>query len=181
MLSRVPLFVTLRTVVSRLLCPWILQARTLEWVAMSSSRGSSQTRDRTCISCISCIGRQILYQLGHQRSPLLWVTVCNSLPRWKYEEWETSVSKPQPPADLMLYFAPCFANLRVSLLIFTWKCHMQLKCPKRNLTSHPSTCSFSYNSSLRNDFNVEPRARGSLWGLSSFLFLCTCSLMDSSF
>ena len=28
----------------------ILQARTLEWVAMPSSRGSSQPRDRTCIS-----------------------------------------------------------------------------------------------------------------------------------
>ena len=39
--------------------PWssvtgILQARTLEWVATPSSRGSSQHRDRTHISCISC-------------------------------------------------------------------------------------------------------------------------------
>ena len=33
----------------------ILQARTLEWVAMPSSRGSSWPRDWTCISCISCI------------------------------------------------------------------------------------------------------------------------------
>ena len=40
----------------------ILQARILEWVAMPSSRGSSQPRDRTHISYISCIGRQILYQ-----------------------------------------------------------------------------------------------------------------------
>ena len=31
----------------------ILQARILEWVAISSSRGSSQQRDRTCISCVS--------------------------------------------------------------------------------------------------------------------------------
>ena len=30
----------------------ILQARILEWVAISSSRGSSRSRDRTCISCI---------------------------------------------------------------------------------------------------------------------------------
>ena len=28
----------------------ILQERILEWVAMSSSRGSSQTRDQTCVS-----------------------------------------------------------------------------------------------------------------------------------
>ena len=33
----------------------ILQARILEWVAMPFSRGSSQTRDRTCVSCISCL------------------------------------------------------------------------------------------------------------------------------
>ena len=34
------------------------QATILEWVVISSRRGSSWTRDRTCISCI---GRQILY------------------------------------------------------------------------------------------------------------------------
>ena len=39
----------------------MLQARTLEWVAMPSSRGSSQPRDRTWVSCVSCIGRWILY------------------------------------------------------------------------------------------------------------------------
>ena len=36
----------------------IFQATTLEWVAISYSRGSSQHRDRTHISCI---GRWILY------------------------------------------------------------------------------------------------------------------------
>ena len=39
----------------------ILQARILEWVAMPSFRGSSQPRDETCISYISCIDRQVLY------------------------------------------------------------------------------------------------------------------------
>ena len=38
-----------------------LQARILEWVAMSSSRGSSRPRDRTHTSYVSCIGRQVLY------------------------------------------------------------------------------------------------------------------------
>ena len=38
----------------------ILQARIQEWVAMPFSRGSSQTRNQTCLSCVSCIGRQIL-------------------------------------------------------------------------------------------------------------------------
>ena len=39
----------------------IFQARILEGVSISSSRESSQPRDRTCISYVSCIGRQILY------------------------------------------------------------------------------------------------------------------------
>ena len=39
----------------------ILQARILEWVAMPSSRGSSQPRDQTQLSCIFCIGRLVLY------------------------------------------------------------------------------------------------------------------------
>ena len=43
----------------------ILQARILEWVAISSSRGSSQPRDQTHISCI---GKQILLPLHHLHS-----------------------------------------------------------------------------------------------------------------
>ena len=43
----------------------ILQARMLEWVAISYSRGSSQPRNRTCLSCICFIGRQILYHWQH--------------------------------------------------------------------------------------------------------------------
>ena len=41
----------------------ILQARVLEWVAMPSSRGSFLPRDRTCMSYVSCIGRQVLHHL----------------------------------------------------------------------------------------------------------------------
>ena len=36
-------------------------ARILGWVAISSSRGSSQIRDQTHVACVSCIGKQILY------------------------------------------------------------------------------------------------------------------------
>ena len=38
----------------------ILQARILEWVAISSSRGSSRPTDGTRVSCISVTGRWIL-------------------------------------------------------------------------------------------------------------------------
>ena len=37
------------------------QARTLEWVAISYSRGSFRPRNQTRVSCVSCPGRQILY------------------------------------------------------------------------------------------------------------------------
>ena len=47
----------------------IFQARILEWVAISFSRRSSLPRDRTLVSCLSCIGRWVLYQLRHQGSP----------------------------------------------------------------------------------------------------------------
>ena len=33
--------------------PGILQARILEWIAIPFSRGISQTRDRTLVSCIA--------------------------------------------------------------------------------------------------------------------------------
>ena len=49
----------------------ISQARILEWAAVSSCRGSSSPRDQTCVACISCIGRWILYQLCHLGSPLV--------------------------------------------------------------------------------------------------------------
>ena len=39
----------------------ILQARTLEWVAMPSFREASQPRDETQVSYVSCIGRWVLY------------------------------------------------------------------------------------------------------------------------
>ena len=42
------------------------QARILEWVAISSRRGSSQLRDRTHMSCI---GRWVLYHQHHLGSP----------------------------------------------------------------------------------------------------------------
>ena len=47
----------------------MLQPRILEWVATSFSRGSSQPRDWTCISCI---GRQILYHSSPGK-PSRWV------------------------------------------------------------------------------------------------------------
>ena len=43
-----------------LVCRGVLQAKRVEWVAFPLSRGSSQPRDQTRVSCISYTGRQIL-------------------------------------------------------------------------------------------------------------------------
>ena len=39
----------------------IFQSRIIEWVVISYSKRSFQPRDQTLVSCISCIGGQILY------------------------------------------------------------------------------------------------------------------------
>ena len=59
----------------------ILQARILEWVAMPSSRASTQPRDRTCVSYVSCTGRWVLYHQYHQgctngKEPACPLSVC---------------------------------------------------------------------------------------------------------
>ena len=53
----------------------ILQARILEWVVIPFSRGSSQPRDWTWVSCISCIGSRILYHWASWECPSLALPV----------------------------------------------------------------------------------------------------------
>ena len=68
----------------------ISQARILEWVAISSSRRSSQARDRTWVSCVSYTGRRVLCQratweaqvtLGADHS-LSWELYCTLQAAW---------------------------------------------------------------------------------------------------
>ena len=51
----------------------IIPTGILEWVAVSSSRGSSWCRDWTWVSYVSCIGSQLLYHLCHLGSPMCMV------------------------------------------------------------------------------------------------------------
>ena len=62
----------------------ILQARVLEWIAISSSRGSAQPGDRTHISWVSCIGKQILNHcttwealIGLRGNKGYWIALCD--------------------------------------------------------------------------------------------------------
>ena len=56
------------TVAARLLSPWDFPGENTG-VAIPSSR-SSRPRDRALGSCVSCIGRQILYHQRHSRSAI---------------------------------------------------------------------------------------------------------------
>ena len=49
----------------------ISQARIMEWVAISSSRGSSQPKDWIHISWGSCIAGEFFFTMSHQGSPTL--------------------------------------------------------------------------------------------------------------
>ena len=75
----------------------IFQAQILEWVDMLSSRGSSQPRDlpsfrgsshprdQTCISCISCTGRRILYDWATFKAQWnIWMCLTRPL---GHREW----------------------------------------------------------------------------------------------
>ena len=67
-LSRVQLFATPWIVARQApLSMGILQARILECIAISYSRGIFPTRDGTQVSCISCIGRPIAFTFGQTR------------------------------------------------------------------------------------------------------------------
>ena len=68
----------------------ILQARILEWVSISSSRGFAQPRVQTQVSCISCIGRQVLYHWYHLASPLF--TIPRLYCGWNWIIWWAAVS-----------------------------------------------------------------------------------------
>ena len=45
----------------RLLCPQDFSPKDTDWVVISSTRGSSWSRDQTRVSRVSCFGRWILY------------------------------------------------------------------------------------------------------------------------
>ena len=52
----------------------ILQARILEWVGISFSRGSFQPKDRTLVSCVSCIADSL--PTGPPGKPVYTYTCC---------------------------------------------------------------------------------------------------------
>ena len=52
----------------------IIQARILEWVAISSSRVSFQPRGQTCVSCVSCTAGRFFTTWAAGEAPYLQQT-----------------------------------------------------------------------------------------------------------
>ena len=82
----------------------ILQARILEAVAMPSSRASSQPRDWTRVSYVSCISRRVLYHQCHLGSPRYRLTLGKYNPN-------LPKSQRKDPSQ----------NLRLHLVNFPWR------------------------------------------------------------
>ena len=83
----------------------ISHERMLGWVAISSSRGSSQPRDQTCISCIVrwvpycwATGGRLLATTTH-------INIWFSFPFWSQEIWTP---------DLLCWVGPCYKSWPVS-------------------------------------------------------------------
>ena len=86
----------------------IFLVRMLEWVAISSSRESSWPRNKTCISCVSCTGRQKFFTTTpHGKQILKWSLL--SLPSWV----KLHLLNPMPPS-LLVYFSLFWWNISPS-------------------------------------------------------------------
>ena len=67
----------------------ILQVRLLEWVAISSSRGSSQSMDWTCISYVPCIASGVFITEPLGKAPKgLWKTKNNNGSWQSRDDWK---------------------------------------------------------------------------------------------
>ena len=86
----------------------ILQARILEWVAFLFSRGSSQPRAWTQVSCTAC---GILCQLSHKGSPKILEWVVYPFSRWS--------SQPRNQTQVLLHCRWILYQLSC-LGIFEW-------------------------------------------------------------
>ena len=56
----------------------ISQTRTLEWAAISFSKGTSLPRDQTCISCVSCIADRCHWATWEARAHFTLLQICSA-------------------------------------------------------------------------------------------------------
>ena len=97
----------------------------LEWVAISSSRGSSWPRDHTHISYVSCTGRQVLYRWAtsveittdnFKQEQMCWLWCC-----WYCLLWTTHTHSHTGSQPSTIFLAiPCIA-CSLELFGFHWE------------------------------------------------------------
>ena len=132
----------------------IFQARILEWVPISSSRGSSQPRDWNCISCGSWIDRLPLW--------LSWSRICLQCGRPGFYPWVGKIPRrrerlptpefwPEEPHGLIVHWVAksrtrlTFTSLHFTLLLYHWATwgtpkqwgHRGYSCETLNKKIHP--------------------------------------------
>ena len=104
----------------------ISQACVLAWVATSFSRGSSQPRDRTCISCVACIADGLFTAdlLGNRNPHLMY---CCTLKGTKEVAWyvqKNTGALPFAPAFLKgILTVACRVGVENHRFHRPWVCH----------------------------------------------------------
>ena len=119
----------------------IFQARILQWVAISYSRGSSKPRDWTQVSCVSCIGRQILYHC------IIWEAV-NSVQSFSHVQLFVTPWTVACQASMSITNSWSLLK-RMSTELVMPSNHIILCCPLLLPSIFPSIRVFSNESALR--------------------------------
>ena len=57
----------------------IFQARILEWVSMPSSRGCFQSKDQTCVSCVSSTAGEFFTAEPWEKPHEIWICTCKGM------------------------------------------------------------------------------------------------------
>ena len=109
----------------------IFQAEVLEWVATSSSSGSSWPRNRTCVSRV--VGRRF-YHLSHQGSPIIHLVRTKKLQPLRWETWIFFFPAAKLPQS-MLGPDDKVSPLGVFLSL-PGKKHPEISCPMGLLSGH---------------------------------------------
>ena len=103
----------------------IFQARILEWVVISCSKGSSQPRDWTCISGVSCIGRRVFFFFFfyHQVIPKVYPNITSFT-------WITELPNDDMDINFIVpYLCVCVSHSVVSDSLWPHGLLVRLLCP----------------------------------------------------
>ena len=110
----------------------IFQARTLEWAAMPSSRESSGPKDRTQVSCVSCIAGGFFTSWATREAPLehthIYYWFCFS-----EEPFSTSLFLLSPSLCYMVLVMP---ELSILAITSQWKYTFPSGLVKWSITGH---------------------------------------------